>query len=376
MRFVGGSVRLFKIWGIQIELNVSWFFVFALVSFGLSAQYFPAQLPGRQPAVYIFLGVVTAILFFASILLHELSHSRVALRQGIPIQRISLFLLGGVSQMTREPRGPGDEFRMAIAGPLSSLAISAGFALVYFLSLALPAGEELGLVSQYLSIINAALAVFNLVPGFPLDGGRVLRAAIWGWTGSLERATAIAARSGQVVAYLLIFVGLLWIARGQLTPGLWFVLIGWFLEQAALSSYQTAHLQALSDISVGDVMTERVRTVRPDLSLKELVDGHLLQYQIGRFPVVDGERLLGVITLRDIRSVPKPEWDKRSVGEALQPLGEHLTIEPEASVADAMMQMAQEDIGQLLVCRNSHLLGLITKTDVLRILRFRRELGV
>lgn len=371
-----GSIRIGSILGISIEINFTWFIIFALVTLSLATAYFPQQFPELPMTTNFILGVITSIFFFGSVIFHELFHSIVAKLNNIPIKKITLFIFGGVAQMTQEPSSPGVEFRIAVAGPLSSLGLAFIFGLVWLLARSLGLSVFIIAPAQYLSWINALLAVFNLLPGFPLDGGRVLRAGLWGWSKDITAATRIASRVGEGFAYLLIFIGFLGVLRGQWGLG-WFILIGWFLQQAAQSSYQ--HLifeRSLSNVKVADIMTREVETVAPDISLDRLVDEYFLKFKFGRFPVVSNGQLLGIITLHDIKEVPREEWAFKTAKDILTPLEKAMTVGPQDEAVQVLTRMAQSEVGHLLVVENNSLVGLVTRSDIIRLIKIKSELGI
>ncbi len=370
------SFRLITLFNIPIEINYTWFIILGLIVFTLARGYFPYTNPELNPILHWLMAFIAALFLFASLLAHELSHSLVAKRLGLPVSHITLFIFGGVAQMTQEPSNPGVEFKMAVAGPLSSLGLAFIFGLIWLL------GRSIGLSvfiigpAQYLSWINALLAVFNLLPGFPLDGGRVLRAGLWGWSKDITSATRIAARVGEGFAYLLMFVGFVGVLAGQWGLG-WFILIGWFLQQAAASSYQ--HLlfeRALSSVKVADIMSHEVQTVDPDLTLEHLVDEYFLRFKFGRFPVVKNGELLGIITLHDIKEVPREEWAAKTAKDILTPLEKALTVRPQDEAVKALTSMAQSEVGHLLVVEDGGLVGLVTRSDIIRLIKVKSELGV
>lgn len=371
-----GSIRIGSILGISIEINFTWFIIFALVTLSLATAYFPQQFPELPTTTNFILGVITSIFFFGSVIFHELFHSIVAKLNNIPIKKITLFIFGGVAQMSQEPSSPGVEFRMAVAGPLSSLGLAFVFGLVWLLARSLGLSVFIIAPAQYLSWINALLAVFNLLPGFPLDGGRVLRAGLWSWLKDITAATRIASRVGEGFAYLLIFIGFLGVLRGQWGLG-WFILIGWFLQQAAQSSYQ--HLifeRSLSNVKVADIMTREVETVDPDISLDRLVDEYFLKFKFGRFPVVSDGQLLGIITLHDIKEVPREEWAFKTAKDILTPLEKTMTVGPQDEAVQVLTRMAQSEVGHLLVVENNSLVGLVTRSDIIRLIKIKSELGI
>ncbi len=371
-----GGIRIGSIFGISIEINITWFVIFVLVTLSLATAYFPNQYPELSAISNVILGVVTSLLFFGSVIFHELSHSLVAKLNNIPIRKITLFIFGGVAQMSQEPKSPGVEFKMAVAGPLSSLGLAFIFGFIWFISRILDLSVFFTAPAQYLSIINVLLAVFNLIPGFPLDGGRVLRAGLWSWLKDITAATRIATRAGEVFAYILIFAGFLGVLTQQWGLG-WFILIGWFLQQAAQSSYQ--HLvfeKALSQVRVRDIMSKEVETVEPNYTLDQLVNDYFLKFKFGRFPVVRDGELLGIITLHDIKEIPREEWAYKTAQDVLTPLEKVIVISPEDEAVHALTRMAQGEIGHLLVVHGNRLVGLVTRSDIIRLIKVKTELGV
>ncbi|HSG28317.1 MAG TPA: site-2 protease family protein [Candidatus Krumholzibacterium sp.] len=311
------GLRLFTIRGIPIEINISWIFVLALVTWSFATGYIPESYPGRfGPGVTWSLAFVTAILLFLSILFHELSHSLVAMANGLPIKRITLFMFGGVAQMSREVESASTELKMAAAGPLFTLVLA-----VCLRALAILAGRvdivEAGLVM--LSNINFGVFIFNMIPGFPLDGGRILRALIWSRSGNLLKATLIAGRIGQGFAWLLIATGVLGaFVNESLTGGLWLVFIGFFLRKAAIDGYRSvAYRDVLREIKIGDIMRKDVQAVSPDLDLKTLVEDFFLRLHHGACPVIEGEMLVGVIFLEDVTRIDRARWQGTTVREVM-----------------------------------------------------------
>jgi len=374
------AFRLGRILGLDIEIDYTWFIVFFIFVVWLSLDRSALYLPGLPASVRWLVGFVTALLFFVSVLLHELSHSIVALRNGLKISGITLFIFGGVSKMTDEPRTAGVEFRMAVAGPLMSLVLCAVFLALRFLLLhaGMP-GAVLGTMFGWLGLMNGALAVFNLLPGFPLDGGRVLRAAIWGATGNLLNSTRIASSFGQGLGFLLILWGVMRFMLGgpAALGGIWIALVGWFLVQAAQQSYQQLVLrQQLLNVPVSSAMTDQVEWVPADATLDQVVHDHVMRHNHPAFPVLDGDRLLGMISLGDIRHVPRERWPWVTAREVVPPLTEAQTVSPDLDVWDALIKMTNGNLGRLLVTDSSGLRGIITRADIMRLLRRRMELGV
>lgn len=321
------------------------------------------------------MGLATSLLFFGSVLFHELFHSFVAQRYGIPVNSITLFIFGGVSQISREARTPGSEFWIAISGPLSSL----GLALFFFL--AFLASQDvlvpLAAMAQYLSFINLALAGFNLIPGFPLDGGRVLRSILWRVRGRFVPATRVASIVGQGVAYAIMLLGLLFIFRGELFNGVWFIIMGWFLNNAAESSYRQVLFQgALQGVPVTTIMSRDFDAVDPSMRLDVLVSQHVLRHHLHAFPVVDGSGLQGIITLHDIKKVPQERWPFTSVAEAMTRAEDLKTLPPRAALAEAFQLLNENKIGQVPVIERDQVIGLVTRADLMHYIHMRSQLGV
>ncbi|HEX7119377.1 MAG TPA: site-2 protease family protein [Longimicrobiales bacterium] len=370
-----GDFRIGSILGFEIRLDFSWFIIFFLILWVFTFGVFPSNYPGLSSVAYLAMGVSGTLLFFASLLAHEISHSLVARAKGIPVEGITLFIFGGMSRTRMEAETPGDEFKIAGIGPLSSVVIAALFWGVGWL--ALSAGWSLAVVgvAQYLALLNFLLAVFNLLPGYPLDGGRLFRAAAWKYSGDYTKATRWATTGGKWLAYVLIAFGLLSVFQGNL-GGLWLVLIGWFLRNAAVASYQQHLLQqVLEEVRARDAMTPEPETVPPDLTLQELVDEHFLRRRYHAFPVVRDDRPLGLITLAQVKEVPREEWPRRTVAETMTSVDhDSVTVRPEERMSDVLQKMEQSGARRVLVTRDGHLEGIITTGDVAGWLQRAREL--
>jgi Zn-dependent protease/CBS domain-containing protein len=371
---VKGSLTLGKVFGIPIKLHTSWFLVAALITWSLAGNYFPLEYPGWTTMTYWVVGAVTAGLFFASVLLHELSHSVVALREKVPVRNITLFIFGGVAQIGSEPETASAEFRMAIAGPLTSLVLAGVSSLM---GLAVANSAALAASFAYLARINLMLALFNLIPGFPLDGGRVLRAILWGLGGSLRTATRWATWAGRGVAYLFIFVGVGQMFLGSFLDGLWTVFIGWFLNSAAVSSYQQAVLkELLAGVTVGDVMTQQCVAVPSDLRLNRLINDHVLGVGHRCFFVTDNGEVKGLITLDDIRAVPRYLHGKLTAGQVMTPVDVLFQADSNEDVLTLLQKMGEARVNQVPVIDNGHPLGVFSREGLLRHIRLRNELGM
>jgi Zn-dependent protease len=368
------SIPLFRISGIRIQLHVSWFLIFALLLWSLAAGYLPNAYPGRSPVTYWLAGAVATLMFFVSILLHELAHSLVALRHGIDIPSITLFVFGGVSRLGKEVTRPDVELKVAIAGPLASFALAFVFAVLRMVTS--PAGGEaaglLAVVFGYLALVNGLLGFFNLLPGFPLDGGRVLRAVLWWWTGSFERATRAAAESGKLVGLFLIVLGALQIFFHMLVGGFWFILIGLFLRGMASANYESVLLRrALGNVRVGEVMLREVVTVPSDLTLKRLTEDFILGLGYRGFPVVDDGEVRGLISVNEVARVPRERWDELRVKDAMVPVSPGLCVAPSEPLVDALVRVTQAG-GRSLVLEEGRLVGMLTKDALTRFVELRK----
>jgi Zn-dependent protease len=369
------SLQLGKILGIPIKLHISWFLVAVLITWTLAAGYFPQEYPGWPALTYWLVGAITAIFFFASVLVHELGHSVLALREQVPVKDITLFIFGGVAKIGREPPTAGAEFRIAIAGPVSSLVLATVFGL---LGSAFAGSPISAAPLAYLSRINLLLAVFNMIPGFPLDGGRVLRAALWAYGGSFQNATRWASRAGRVVAYgfILFGVGQILIGNGFLN-GLWLVFIGWFLNNAAESSYQQVLLrEVLKGVKASSVMTQECATVPGSLSVDQLVEEHVLTGGQRCFFVSDGGNMEGLITLHNLRSVPRERRPGLTSGQVMTRIDGVLQVHPDDDLWNVLQKMDEHDINQVPVMADDKFLGMITRERLLHDIRLRAELGV
>jgi Zn-dependent protease/predicted transcriptional regulator len=370
------GIRLVKIAGIQIDIDYSWLVVFALVLWSLAAGYFPEQYPGHAESQYWIVGAVATLLFFSSVLFHELCHAIMGNRLGEKIDRITLFIFGGMAHLTGEPKSAGDEFKIAAVGPLSSLVLGLFFLLIAS-SMALGAGSSLWTaVFRYLGFINIALAVFNLLPGYPLDGGRLLRAALWQRWGNIERATARAADWGSTIAWGLMAMGGLEIFGGALVGGLWLIFIGLFLRSAAVSGYQgTIVEQTLQRIRVGDIMTSRPVTLPSEMSVSDAVENYFLKLGHGGFPVVTDGRVVGILSLPLVSTCPPEERGGRKVGDVMRPLDASIEINPSATALAALHQMNDASSGRLVVLDDGKLVGLITLSGITRFVQMKTQLA-
>ncbi len=361
---VPGAWKVATLMGIPIRVHFSWFIVFGLITWSLSTHYFPKAAPDLPVAAYWIKGTLVSLLLFASVAFHELSHSYIAKKYHISINSITLFIFGGVAQMKGEPPHPKAEFRIAIAGPISSFLLSA-----FFFLIAINTSGGPKAVFSYLAQINFILGAFNLIPGFPMDGGRILRAALWSRTKDFFYATQMASNFGQKIALFFLLFGLFLIFTGS-PGGLWFSLIGWFLYMAAQTSQQQATLQeALSNIKVKNVMARDIVTVSSSIPIDEAVDKYFLRYGYGGFPVMDDGKFLGIITLREIKNVPREDWSKVKISDVLVPHNKKWEMTPDSNVMGALELMIKEDKGRIIVMENDKIIGLITRNGIARYLQ-------
>jgi Zn-dependent protease len=359
--------------GVEVRIDASWLVIAFLVGWSFYVQY-DTMFPELAPGAAILLAGASVLVFFGSVLLHELSHSVMARRLGIQVESITLFLFGGVSTTKTEAKSPRDEFLMAIVGPLTSLGLAAvSWAVVSLADDLL--SEPVRYAIAYMGWLNLGLGLFNLLPGFPLDGGRVLRAILWRTTGSQTKATRGAARAGKAIAALMIGFGILLVFLGNL-GGLWLAAIGWFLLQAANAADQDVVIRLmLRDVQARDLMSPDLVTIPSTSSIQEAVDDYFLRYDHSAFPVIDGE-VPGLLTLRAVRQIPRDQWEMRQVWTAITPLDATTSIGPDTAMSEVLERLREHDLDRLLVVDGTHVLGIITPRDVARWVRRSRELGL
>ena len=363
------GIRIGRILGIPIYLHPSWYIIFALITFSLGTQFKEAH-PNWSAPQHWALGIITAILFFSSVVAHELGHSIVAMRYKIPVQSITLFIFGGLANIGREPTSARQEFNIGVAGPVTSFLLAAGFFLIARIH---GANELVVATATWLAQINFYLAAFNLVPGYPLDGGRIFRAVVWGATNDLAKATRFAARSGQVIAYTMIFGGIAEFVLGDKIGGLWLAFIGWFVREAAQESYAQVTIRtALAGIHAGDVMTSEIPSINPSISLEEYVQEVLRTGRRCHLVSNDGNPV-GLITLDSARQIPRDEWAHTSVQAAMLPLERIHWAQPAEPVLNILERMQREDINQMPVLDEGHIVGMIARDTILRALQTRLQ---
>jgi Zn-dependent protease/CBS domain-containing protein len=370
------GVRLFRILGIQISLNYTWFIVFGLIAWSLASGYFPSRYPDLSRSAHWLMGFLGAFFLFLSVLVHELTHSYIAKREGMEVKEITLFIFGGVSQLTKEPEDSKKELKMAIAGPLSSLVLALIFWILFNATLRSPHLILITGLLWYLALINLSLGIFNLIPGFPLDGGRVLRAFYWRKTGSLKRATRIASESGKWIGVGIILLGLFSILMGNLISGFWFVIIGIFLRSTAEMGFQQVVMKgALEGVKVRELMSRGVISVGPSLSISELVEGFYLTHKHITYPVMEGEKIVGIITLKQVKEVSREQWKEKTVREVMMPIREEMMLDPDGEAVDALQKMIRTGEGRLPVVKDGKAVGMITRKDILNLLQIKTDLA-
>ena len=369
----GNSWRLGKLAGVEIRIDTSWVIVALLITYSLYLQ-FTRAFERLAPPAAVLLAIISALMFFGSVLAHEMAHALTAKRRGIAVRGITLFLFGGATHAKVESRGPKDELVISVVGPITSLVLGGILLALGFLGRDLFARPFSGAL-RYLGFVNLALGVFNMLPGFPLDGGRVLRSIVWRVTGSLSRATRVASISGQVVGYLLVGLGVLFLVQGELISAIWMAAIGWFLAQAARSSYEELQVRRfLQDVEAEDLMSPGLVTIPSPLSVRDAVDRYFMRYDHGAFPVDEDGRTIGLLTLRGVKKLPQDEWPVHTVRDAMEPLGDQCTVEVGARMDQVMAKLQKGGSGRCLVVRNGEVVGIITPSDITRWLQRRRAL--
>jgi Zn-dependent protease/CBS domain-containing protein len=356
-------IPLGRILGIPLGLDYSWFLIFVLLTWTLAEGYYPAEFKGWPTAQYWVLGAVTAIMLFVSVVLHELGHSVVAMSYRIPVRSITLFIFGGIAQIGAEPPSAAAEFWIAVAGPAVSFALAVFFAILSPLFLGV---MPLFALLTYLAYINGALVVFNLIPGFPLDGGRVFRAIVWGITGNLRRATMIAGGVGRFIGFFFIILGVWLVLRGYLFNGLWIAFIGWFLESTAGAQIMYQMVESLlAGHKVSDAMSGNYAEVPAEMVLQDLVDHHILAGGRRAFVVKTGDDVVGLLTLHRIKEVPRTAWPTTTATQVMIPAAQMKCTRPDAGLADALKAMDRNGVNQLPVMTDGRMLGMLTREGII-----------
>ena len=363
--------------GFNVRIDYSWFVIFALVLWTFSARVFPLEVPGYSTVAYASMGLVGTLLFFLSVLLHELSHSAMARRRGIEVEGITLFIFGGVAQTSMEAEEAIDEFLLTVVGPLSSIALAGLFWAMSIGADFFALGEPTIAVATYLAWLNGILAAFNMLPGFPLDGGRIFRSTVWHFTGNLEKATRWASRGGRVVGYLLIGLGLFELFMGELVGGLWSAFIGWFLSNAADASWrQFRARQTLSRIPVSRVMVRDPVTLSEDLPVDRAVEACFQRRPHSAYPVTRDGRLVGMVSLDHVKEVPQEQWGETTVHDLMRPIENVPTVSPRESLDEVISGLKMDEHSRILVVQDGVLLGVVTLGDIGAWVSRARDLGI
>ncbi len=371
----GRPVSLFKLFGFEIKVDVSWLILAALITWSLATGLFPEYYKGLSTSSYWWMGAAGAAGLFISIILHELAHSLVARRYGVSMKGITLFIFGGVAEMENDPANPRTEFFMAVVGPLSSVAI--GLVLFSILVWGKQNGWPVTIegVLAYLAWLNLVLAAFNLVPAFPLDGGRVLRSALWSWKKDLRWATAISSRIGSGLGIGLIILGVISIFMGNFIGGLWWLMIGLFIRAAAQQSYQQLLARGVFQAKkVKDLMVRDPLTVPRSISLSEFVNEYVYKHHFQVYPVLSYGKLVGCISVNSVAGVPREDWSTQTVGAVAASCGEAMTIGPDEDANKALEIMSRTRNSRLFVTEGDRLVGIITLKDMLALLAVKMEL--
>lgn len=367
---------LFRLFGFQVQIDLSWLLIALLITWTLAAGSFPLSYPGLSHEMYWWMGITGAAGVFLSIVFHEFCHSLVARRFGLTIRGITLFIFGGVAEMEKEPPTPKSEFLMAIAGPMASFLLAFIFYLAHLLATSYEWPTFVIGVTYYLGYLNTVLAIFNLVPAFPLDGGRMLRATLWAWKKNLREATQIASQIGSGFGLMLMVLGFLAFLQGIFILGMWWFLIGAFLKGAAAASYKQILVQeALKNQPVRRFMTTHPVTVAPSISIEQLVQDYVYKHHFKIFPVIEDSQLLGCITINEVKKVPRDQWRQRTVAELASPCSADNMVSPDANAMDVLSMMIQPDAGsRLMVVEDQCLVGIISLTDLKEFISLKLEL--
>lgn len=363
------AVKIFTLNKFDIRVDPSWFLIAALITWSLSRQYFPDALPGADASVYLTMAVIAMLGLFASLLLHELAHSVVARHLGVPIKSITLFLFGGVAELEAEPSSARVEFWIALAGPAMSLCLAVGFWTLEYISMWSGLPATFVEILSYLALVNLVIALFNLLPAFPLDGGRVLRAVLWSRSGDVLRATRSAAQSGAILAYALMALGVASLFQGALVAGLWQILIGGFILVAARANYtQQLAKVAFDGQTVGALMTRNPITVSPDLTLSQFVNEIMLHQHVTFVPVLEGDILLGHMDPSVLAGIDRENWANTQIGDVFVGLDQGVMTGAEVPVKDLLEIISNTGQRKFLVVSDHDLLGVISLSDLTRFL--------
>jgi Zn-dependent protease/predicted transcriptional regulator len=371
----GKKIKLFKLFGFEVSLDMSWLIIFVLITWTLAKGVFPNYYKNLSTMTYWLMGLTGALGLFLSIILHELSHSLVARKFDLPIKGITLFIFGGIAQMEEEPESPKAEFFMAIAGPLMSIFLGGVFYLLYIQGQKIGFSEPVNGIFGYLRLLNFVLAGFNLLPAFPLDGGRVFRSILWQTKNDLRWATRIASNIGSAFGFIFIAVGVFMFLRGAFITGIWWALIGLFMRNASSSAYRRMQLtEVLKGHKVKKFMKTNPVSVSSSLTLKELVEDYIYAHHYKMFPVLKDHKLLGCITTREVKNIPREEWQSTKIEEAMNKCSPENTISPEEEAIDALKKIKKSGNSRLMVTENDKLIGIITLKDLVEFFSLKFDL--
>jgi Zn-dependent protease/CBS domain-containing protein len=371
----GTKIPLFKLFGFQVNIDPSWFFIFFLISWTLATGEFPRRYAGLAESTYWLMGLTSALGLFASIVLHEFSHSMVARSFGIEMKGITLFIFGGVAEMTEEPPSPKAEFFVAIAGPIASVLIAGLSGLIFKVAIA----QDWSVVSRgiwgYLAVVNIALVIFNLVPAFPLDGGRVFRSILWGARGDLRWATKVTSQSGSFFGTFLIIMGILALFQGNIIGGFWWCIIGLFLRSAAGMSYrQLLMKRTLEGEPVSRFMNTEPVTIDAEATVQELVDNFIYHHHHKLYPVTQDGRLIGYVTTRDVKETPREKWSETRISSVVHPRSPENTVSRDTDAMEALTSMNQTRTSRLIVADGDQVAGIISLKDLLQFFALKIDL--
>jgi Zn-dependent protease/CBS domain-containing protein len=371
----GRGITLIKLFGFEVKIDFSWLLLGLLITWTLAQGLFPHFYEGYQTLTYWLMGVAGALGLLVSIVFHELWHSLVARRFGLPMRGITLFIFGGVAEMTEEPSSPKVEFFMAVAGPISSVVLGLGLFGIVFLGDSLGWPQPVTGVINYLALLNLILAGFNLIPAFPLDGGRVLRSVLWGWKDNIRWATQLSSKIGGGFGIALIIIGLIEVITGNFVGGIWMFLIGMFIRGASQTAYKQLILRrSLEGEKVRRFMKSDPVTVSPSLSIEDLVEDYIYKHHYKMYPVVEGGKLIGCVTINQVKEIPKEERDKRKVAELAQSCSEKNTIGPDEDAMQALSIMRKNRASRLMVAEDGKLIGMISLKDMMGLLSLKIDL--
>jgi Zn-dependent protease/CBS domain-containing protein len=371
----GKGFTLIKLFGFKVKIDLSWLILGLLITWTLAQGLFPHYYEGLQTATYWFMGIAGALGLLVSIVFHELWHSLIARRFGIPMRGITLFIFGGVAEMTEEPPSPKAEFFMAVAGPISSIVLSLGLFGIFYLGINVEWPKSVTGVINYLAFLNLILAGFNLLPAFPLDGGRVLRSVLWGWKDNIRWATQIASKIGGALGIALIALGILELFLGNLIGGVWMAVIGLFIRGASQSAYQQMLIRrSLEGEKVRRFMKSDPITVSPSISVDDLVEDYIYKHHFKMYPVVEDDRLIGCVTLSQVKTIPKEQRKDHNVRELVENCSERNTIGPDEDAMKALTTMRKTNSSRLMVVEENKIVGVITLKDMMGLLSLKIDL--